>query len=231
MDYIFEGIRQGFFLLFPPKKEIVEIVFLSLIVSGSATLIAGLIAIPSAVFLALKEFRYRRLVIGLVNTWLAFPAVVIGLLVYIFLSRRGPLGFWGFLFTPYAMVIAQAFLAAPIVTALTLSALKNIAKDTKDIAYSLGANRWQMVLTIIREGKFAFLTAIITGFSRVIGETGMTLMVGGNIKGATRVLTTAIALETMKGNFEIGIALGVVLLVVALVINLLLQLVQGGGRS
>ncbi len=129
------------------------------------------------------------------------------------------------------MVIAQAFLAAPIVTALTLSALKNIAKDTKDIAYSLGANRWQMVLTIIREGKFAFLTAIITGFSRVIGETGMTLMVGGNIKGATRVLTTAIALETMKGNFEIGIALGVVLLVVALVINLLLQLVQGGGRS
>ncbi|HCJ66286.1 MAG TPA: ABC transporter permease [Elusimicrobia bacterium] len=231
MDYILEGIRQGFNLLFPPKKEIVEIVFLSLIVSGSATLIAGLIAIPSAVFLALKEFRYKRLLIGLINTWLALPAVVIGLLVYIFLSRRGPLGFWGFLFTPYAMVIAQAFLAAPIVTALTLSALKNIAKDTKDIAYSLGANRWQMVLTIIREGKFAFLTAIITGFSRVIGETGMTLMVGGNIKGATRVLTTAIALETMKGNFEIGIALGVVLLVVALVINLLLQLVQGGGRS
>jgi len=228
MDYILEGIRQGFNLLFPPKKEIVEIVFLSLIVSGSATLIAGLIAIPSAVFLALKEFRYKRLLIGLINTWLALPAVVIGLLVYIFLSRRGPLGFWGFLFTPYAMVIAQAFLAAPIVTALTLSALKNIAKDTKDIAYSLGANRWQMVLTIIREGKFAFLTAIITGFSRVIGET---LMVGGNIKGATRVLTTAIALETMKGNFEIGIALGVVLLVVALVINLLLQLVQGGGRS
>lgn len=227
MDYILEGVRQGFYLLFPPKKEIVEIVFLSLIVSGSATIIAGLIAIPSAVFLALKEFRYKRLVIGLVNTWLALPAVVIGLLVYIFLSRHGPLGFWGFLFTPYAMVIAQAFLAAPIVTALTLSALKNIAKDTKDIAYSLGANRWQMVFTIIREGKFAFLTAIITGFSRIIGETGMTLMVGGNIKGATRVLTTAIALETMKGNFEIGIALGIVLIFVAIILNIILQILQG----
>ena len=227
MDYIFEGIRLGFSLLFPPKKEIVEIVFLSLIVSGSATIIAGFLGIPAGVIIALKKFRFRRLVIGFLNTWLALPAVLLGLLVYIFLSRRGPFGFWGFLFTPYAMVIAQAFLATPIITALTLSALKNIAKETKDIAYSLGANRWQMVFTIIKEGKFAFLTAIITGFSRVIGETGMTLMVGGNIKGATRVLTTAIALETMKGNFELGIALGLVLIFVALLVNIILQFLQG----
>ncbi len=227
MEYIFEGIKQGILFLFPPRKEIIEIVFLSLIISGTATLIAGLLAIPTAIFLALKEFRYRRVVIGFLNTWLALPAVVLGLLVYIFLSRRGPCGQLGFLFTPYAMIIAQAVLATPIITALTLSALKNIAKETKDIAYSLGANRIQMVSTIIKEGKFAFLTAIITGFSRVVGETGMTLMVGGNIKGATRVLTTVIALETMKGNFELGIALGLVLIFVALILNIILQILQG----
>jgi len=227
MEYIIEGIKQGFSLLFPPKKEILEIVFLSLLVSGSATIFAGLIGIPAGIFIALKEFRYRRLIIGFINTWMAVPAVVIGLLVYIFLSRKGPLGIFGFLFTPYAIVIAQTILALPIITALTLSALKNIANDIRDIAYSLGANRQQMIFTIIKEGKFAFLTAIITGFSRLIGETGMTLMVGGNIKGATRVLTTAISLETMKGNFEFGIALGVILVFVALVINVCLQALQG----
>lgn len=207
--------------------EILGIVILSLVVSGSATVIAGLIGVPAGAFIAIKEFRFKRLIIGFVNTWLAFPAVVIGLLVYIFLSRGGPMGILGFLYTPYAMIIAQSILAVPIITALTLSALKNIAKDTKDIAYSLGANGWQMIFTILQEGRFAFLTAIITGFSRVIGETGMTFMVGGNIKGATRVLTTSIALETMKGNFEIGIALGVALIFVALIINFILQMLQG----
>ena len=120
--------------------EILGIVILSLVVSGSATVIAGLIGVPAGAFIAIKEFRFKRLIIGFVNTWLALPAVVIGLLVYIFLSRRGPTGILGFLYTPYAMIIAQSILAVPIITALTLSALKNIAKDTKDIAYSLGAN-------------------------------------------------------------------------------------------
>ncbi len=227
MEYIFEGIRQGLQLLYPPKKEVLEIVFLSLFISGSATIIAGFFGIPIGIFIAIKKFRYRRFIIGLINTWLALPAVLIGLLVYIFLSRRGPLGGFGFLFTPYAIIIAQSILATPIIAALTIAALKNIAKDIKDVSYSLGANRFQMIATILREGKFAFLTAIITAFARVIGETGMTLMVGGNIKGATRVLTTAISLETMKGNFEFGIALGVVLIFVAIFLNIILQTLQG----
>lgn len=227
MDYIIEGIRQGFLLLFPPEKEIFEIALMSVFVSGTATIIAGIFGISIGIFVAIKDFKFRRFVIGTLNTWLAFPAVVIGLFVYIFVSRRGPFGYFGFLFTPYAMIIAQSILALPIVSALTVSALKSSSKDTKDVAYSLGASKIQMIFTIIRESRFAFLTAIITAFSRLIGETGMTLMVGGNIKGATRVLTTAIALETMKGNFEFGIALGFVLLFVALIVNVFLQMVQG----
>lgn len=227
MEYIFEGIKQGYYLLIPPKKEIIDIVLLSITVSGSATAIAGIFGIPIGVFIVLKDFKLRRFIIGILNTWLALPAVLIGLLIYVFLSRRGPLGSLGFLFTPYAIIIAQAALAIPIVAALTHSALKNIAGGVRDVAYSLGASRRQMIFTIIKEGRFAFLTAIIIGFSRVIGETGMTLMVGGNIKGATRVITTAISLETMKGNFEIGIALGVVLIFVALILNIILQILQG----
>lgn len=227
MDYILEGIRQGFSFLFPPRKEILEIALLSVFVSGSATIIAGIFGISIGIFIAINDFRFRRFIVGFLNTWLALPAVIIGLLVYIFLSRRGPFGSFGFLFTPYAIVIAQSLLALPIVSALTVSALKNSSKDVKDIAYSLGASKLQMIFTIIKESRFAFLTAIITAFSRIIGETGMTLMVGGNIKGATRVLTTAISLETIKGNFEFGIALGVVLLFVALIVNIVLQIFQG----
>lgn len=227
MAYFFEGLKQALALLVPPSPEILGIIVLSLAVSAGATLLAGIFAIPLGVFLAVTEFRFKRLVIGLLNTAMAVPAVLIGLLVYILVNRRGLLGFLGLLFTPGAMIMAQALLAFPIITALSLSALKGVAKETKDLAFSLGASPLQMSLAVIRQGKFAFLTAVIAGFSRVIGETGMTLMVGGNIKGETRVMTTAISLETMKGNFELGIALGLVLLLVALVLNVFLQLMQG----
>jgi tungstate transport system permease protein len=227
MDYILEGLKQGLKLLLPPSGEILRIVALSLVVSGAATLLASLAAVPASLFLALKEFRGKRLLVGLVNTAMSVPAVLIGLLVYGLVNRRGPLGTLGLLFTPGAMVLAQALLAFPLITALALAALKGIAKDARDLALSLGANRLQLAAAVIRQGRFAFLTAIIAGFSRVIGETGMTLMVGGNIKGQTRVLTTAISLETMKGNFEIGIALGIVLLLAALAVNVALQGVQG----
>lgn len=227
MEYILEGLRQGVRLLLPPGRDILQIVALSLVVSGTATLLASLAAIPAALFLALKEFRGKRLAVGFVNTAMAVPAVLIGLLVYGLVNRRGPLGPLGLLFTPGAMIIAQALLAFPLITALSLAALKGVARDARDLALSLGANRRQLAAAVIHQGRFAFLTAIIAGFSRVIGETGMTLMVGGNIKGQTRVLTTAISLETMKGNFEIGIALGIVLLLAALVINIALQGLQG----
>jgi tungstate transport system permease protein len=227
MAYLTEGLKQGLALLLPPGREVLQIVLLSLVVSGTATLLASLAAIPSALFLALREFPGKRLVVGLVNTAMAVPAVLIGLVVYGLVSRRGPLGTLGLLFTPGAMVLAQALLAFPLITALALAALKGVAREARDLALSLGANRVQLAATVIRQGRFAFLTAVIAGFSRVIGETGMTLMVGGNIKGQTRVLTTAISLETMKGNFEIGVALGIVLLLVALAINVALQAVQG----
>jgi tungstate transport system permease protein len=227
MGYILDGLKHGLAILLPPDREILRIVVLSLAVSGGATILASLAAIPAALLLALKEFRGKRLLVGLVNTALSIPAVLIGLLVYGLVSRRGPLGTLGLLFTPGAMVLAQALLAFPIITALALAALKGIARDSRDLALSLGADRLQLALAVIRQGRFAFLTALIAGFSRVIGETGMTLMVGGNIKGQTRVLTTAISLETMKGNFEIGIALGIVLLLAALAINIGLQWAQG----
>lgn len=227
MNYILEGLKQGAALLLPPSSEILQIVALSLAVSGAATLLASLAAIPASLFLVLKEFRGKRFVVGLVNTAMAVPAVLIGLLVYGLVNRRGPLGPLGLLFTPGAMIIAQALLAFPLITALSLAALKGVARDARDLALSLGANRRQLAAAVIHQGRFAFLTAIIAGFSRIIGETGMTLMVGGNIKGQTRVLTTAISLETMKGNFEIGIALGIVLLLVAAAINVALQAVQG----
>jgi tungstate transport system permease protein len=227
MAYILDGLKQGLAILFPPHREILQIIILSLVVSGSATFLAAAAAIPAALGLALKEFHGKRFLVGVVNTALSIPAVLIGLLVYGLVSRRGPLGTLGLLFTPGAMVLAQALLAFPLITALALAALQGIARDARDLALSLGANRWQLALAVIRQGRFAFLTALIAGFSRVIGETGMTLMVGGNIKGHTRVLTTAISLETMKGNFEIGIALGIVLLLAALSINIVLQWMQG----
>jgi len=227
MAYILDGLKHGLAILLPPNREILQIVILSLAVSGGATFLAALAAIPAALVLALKEFRGKRFLVGAINTALSVPAVLIGLLVYGLVNRRGPLGLLALLFTPGAMVMAQALLAFPLITALALAALKGIARDARDLALSLGANRLQLALAVIRQGRFAFLTALIAGFSRVIGETGMTLMVGGNIKGQTRVLTTAISLETMKGNFEIGIALGIVLLLAALVINIALQWAQG----
>ncbi len=227
MGYFLEGLRQALKLLFPPSREVLAIVGLSLLVSGSATALAALFAAPLGLFLSLAEFRGRRLLIGLLQTAMSIPAVLIGLVVYILVSRRGLLGFLGLLFTPGAMILAQALLAFPIIAALALAALKDKARDGRDLAYALGASRGQMLRTILHQGRFAFLTAMVAGFSRVLGETGMTLMVGGNIKGATRVMTTAISLETMKGNFEIGIALGLVLLVVALLVNIVLQWWQG----
>ncbi len=227
MEYLFEGIKQGFLLLFPPKKDILEIVFLSLLVSGSATLLSAIFSIFLGVFLALREFKGKRILVGMLNTSLSIPSVLIGLLVYTLLFRKGPFGALSLLFTPYAMVIAQCLLAIPIITTLTFSALKGIAPKTRDVAFTLGASNWQTGFLLLKEGRFAFLSAIIMGFSRVIGETGMALIVGGNIKGETRVMTTTIALETMKGNFEIGISLGIVLLLVAIIINVFLQILQG----
>jgi len=208
------------------SPELLEIIILSLWVSGAGTLFASILGIALGSIIALTEFRWKRLVLAFLNTWMALPAVVIGLLVYLLLKRSGPMGALGLLYSPGGMIIAQAILATPILAVLTTSALQEKGRRIIDTAHSLGAGWIMTCMTVVREARFAVITAVLTGFSRVIGETGMTMMVGGNIKGFTRVMTTTIALETMKGNFEIGITLGIVLVIVALIINLAIQLVR-----
>lgn len=207
--------------------EIWQIVALSLRVSLTSSLVAACLAVPASFLITQNEFRGKRVVIGMVNSFISIPAVVIGLVCYLLLSRSGPLGFWRLLYTPTAMIIAQALLALPLMTGLCVSAFQGLGHRVKEAMITLGAGRLHLAAGIVREVRFALAAAYITGFSRVIGETGMAMMVGGNIRGDTRVMTTAIALETIKGNFELGIALGVVLLVVAIGINVILQLVQG----
>lgn len=207
--------------------EIWGIVLLSLRVSLAASALAACLALPLALAITQNEFRGKRAAIGAVNSLIAVPAVVIGLVCYLLLSRSGPLGFWRLLYTPWAMVIAQTLLVIPLMTGLSVAALQSLGSRVRETMVTLGAGRRHLALGIVRETRFALAAAFIAGFSRVLGETGMTMMVGGNIRGETRVMTTAIALETIKGNFELGIALGIILLLTAVGVNVVLQIVQG----
>jgi len=211
--------------------EVVEIVARSLAVSGCATAAAMAFALPVSLALLRSESRLARAVIVVSNSFLSVPAVVIGLGCYLLLSRNGPLGLLRLLYTPWAMIAAQAILAFPIILSLTVSGMKLIVKPVGDTILTMGANRFQFLLSLLYEGRRQFFAAAIMGFSRVIGETGMTMMVGGNIKGETRVMTTTIALETMKGNFELAVILGVILLAVAVVINIILNLYVGRNNA
>ncbi len=210
--------------------EVLGIVLLSFRVSLTAIALSCLLSLPLSLLLALKNFPGRRVIISIINSLLAVPAVAIGLVVYLFLTRRSPLGALGLLYTRWAMIIAQGLLAIPIITSLALAAFRSVSRQIRETAITLGASLHQFILTIFRESRYSLAAALIMGFARVIGETGMTMMVGGNIKGSTRVMTTAIALETMKGNFELAITLGIILLAVSLLIGVPLQLLQGAGK-
>lgn len=227
MFSLIQSLKQALGLLAGFDPEIWEIVGLSLRVSVISSLVSACLAVPVSFLITQNEFKGKRVTIGIVNSFISIPAVVIGLVCYLVFSRSGPLGFWRLLYTPAAMIIAQSLLALPLMAGLCISALQGVGYRVKETMLTLGARRWHLALGIIREVRFSLVAAYITGFSRVIGETGMTMMVGGNIKGDTRVMTTAIALETIKGNFELGIALGAVLLAVAIGVNILLQIVQG----
>ena len=207
--------------------QVVEIAGRSLWVSGCATLLALFFALPLGMVLLRSEKKAAGAVIVLSNSFLSIPAVVIGLTCYLFFSRGGPLGALHLLYTPLAMILAQALLAFPIILSLTVSGLKPIIKPVGDTLLTMGANKVQLTLSLVYEGRRQFFAAAIMGFSRVVGETGMTLMVGGNIKWETRVMTTTIALETMKGNFELAVSLGVILLCLAVAINIALNLFIG----
>jgi tungstate transport system permease protein len=220
MNYIFSGIQQAFQLIFSLDREVFSIVLLSLKVSLIALLFASLLGVPIGFLITIKNYIGKKLIIIIMNTFLAFPTVVVGLIVYSFISRRGPLGVFGLLFTPTAMIIGQFILAIPIIIALTHSAVQVIDKKVKKTALTLGATELQSAWAILTEARYAILEAITFAFGRVISEVGAAIMLGGNIKGSTRTMTTAISFETSKGEFGFGIALGVILLLIALIINI-----------
>ena len=226
MDVLIDGVRQAVGLLVSADAEVLTILWTSLQVSGTATLIALLLGIPVGVVLALTRFPGRTLVVSAVNTGMGLPPVVVGLFVTIFLWRSGPLGALEILYTPTAIVIAQAVIAAPIVTGITLAAVQNVPARFRLQLVALGASRPQMVWVVLREARLPMLAAIMAGFGGVISEIGASMMVGGNIKGQTRTLTTAMVLETGKGNFDVAIALSILLLVLVFAINWALTAVQ-----
>jgi len=226
MDLIFEGIYKAFYLLLTLDPEVMRITLLSLQVSGTATLISLFVGVLVGTTLALAEFPGRKFVVSLVNTGMGLPPVVVGLFVTIFLWRNGPLGFLEILYTPAAMVLAQAIIATPIVMGITLAAIQALPKNLRLQILALGATRPQMVWILVKEAKLPLLAGVMAGFGGVISEVGASIMVGGNIKGYSRVLTTATVMETSRGNFDIAIALGIILLLLAYCVNLILTQIQ-----
>jgi tungstate transport system permease protein len=226
MEMIWDGIRQAVRLIFGVDADVWEITLLSLQVSGLATVISLLIGLPLGTWLALGRFRGRGLSLSLVNTGMALPPVVVGLAVSIFLWRSGPLGDLRLIYTSAAIVIAQTIIAAPVVTGLTAAALQQLDPRLQLQLYGLGASRGQMVLALWQEARLPLLAALMAGFGSVISEVGASMMVGGNIRHQTRVLTTAIVLETGKGEFARAIALSSILLLLAFLVNLALTWIQ-----
>jgi tungstate transport system permease protein len=226
MDLILEGIKKAFWLLITFDPEVMWITLLSIKVSGSATLISLIIGISVGASVALTRFPGRRIAVSLINTGMALPPVVVGLFVTIFLWRNGPLGVLGILYTPLAMIIAQAVIATPIVTGITLAAVQQLPAKLRLQILALGATRLQMLWILVKEAKLLLLAAVMAGFGGVISEVGASIMVGGNIKGYSRVLTTATVMETGRGNFDVAIALSIILLLLAYLINLVLTQVQ-----
>lgn len=230
MELICEGIRTSVALLAALDPDVVAVTLLSLKISCSATLISLVTGIPAGIFLALADFPGRRLVISLVNTGMGLPPVAVGLFVTVFLWRNGPFGFLEILYTPVAMVLAQTMIASPIVTGITIAAIQSLPADLKLQVRALGATGPQMIWILVRESRLPLLAAVMAGFGGVISEVGASMMVGGNIKGQTRVLTTATVMESGKGNFDVAIALSIILLLLAFSINVLLTRIQQRDR-
>jgi tungstate transport system permease protein len=231
MTLIAEGLLEALRLLLTGDSDVWRITLLSLRVSTSATLLSLVAGIPVGTLLALARFPGRPLLISLVNTGMGLPPVVVGLFVTVLLWRNGLLGALEVLYTPLAMVVAQFIIAAPIVTGLTLAAIQQVPERFRLQMLGLGASRAQMVWTLLREARLPMLAAIMAGFGGVISEVGASMMVGGNIRGSTRVLTTATVLETGKGNFDVAIALSAILLLITFLVNWALTWIQQRARA
>jgi tungstate transport system permease protein len=230
MQLIWDGLVRAVGLMWSGDPEVLGVTWLSLRLSATATLLSLVVGIPLGTLLALVRFPGRRLVVALVNTGMGLPPVVVGLFISILLWRNGPLGFLELLYTPGAIVLAQFVIAAPLVIGLTLAAVQQIPERFRLQMQALGASRGQLLWVLVREARLLLLAALMAGFGAVISEVGASLMVGGNIRGQTRVLTTATVLETGKGNFDVAIALSVILLALTFVVNWALTAVQQGRR-
>lgn len=230
MELVWDGLVKAFELLLQGDREVLGITFLTLQVSGLATLISVVIGVPLGVFLALAAFPGRNLTVSLVNFGMGLPPVVVGLWVSIFLWRSGPFGFLNMMYTPGAIIVAQAIIASPIVTGFTMAAIGQLNHKIRLQILALGASRWQLLWLLVREARMGLLAAVIAGFGGVVSEVGASMMVGGNISGYTRVLTTATVMEVSKGNFDIAIAISLILMLLAYTITFALTMLQQRGR-
>lgn len=226
MELIWQGLVKAFEMLVGMDAEILDVTWLTLRVSGSATLISVLIGVPLGTLLALTRFPGRNFLVSLSNFGMGLPPVVVGLWVSIFLWRSGPFGAWHLIYTPVAIVIAQALIASPIVISFTLAAIQQINPRIRQQLLALGASRWQLLWSLVKEARMGLLAAVMAGFGGVVSEVGASMMVGGNIKGETRVLTTATVMEVNKGNFDVAIAISVVLLLLAYAVTAALTALQ-----
>ena len=226
MTELWHGLLRAIELIITLDPEIMQIAGRSLRIAVTSAIIGSIICIPIGSLIHFNRFRGKRLLISLIQTLYSVPTVAVGLFVFVFISNAGPLGFLGILFTPTAIVVGQVVLITPILLGLVISALSGVDRAILDTARSLGASGWQTAVVILREARFAVTAAVIMGFGRAISEVGISLMVGGNIRGFTRVITTAISLETSKGDIELALALGIILIFIALVINIALNRIQ-----
>lgn len=227
MNEIWNGFIQAIELIITLNPEVVEITARTLSISLSSAFLASLICIPLGGLIESRNFRGKRSLINVIQTLYSLPTVTVGLLVFLLLSRTGPLGSLNLLFTPTGMAFGQTILIMPIMIGLTIAAIGALGPQIRDTARSLGATEFQIILTVIKEAKPAILAAVLLGFGRALSEVGVAMMIGGNIRGYTRVLTTSIALETSMGNIEFSIALGIILLSISLIVNLIVNWVQG----
>lgn len=230
MDFLLDSFLSAVLLLYGLDQELLNIIYVSLKVSSVSTLIASLVGVPAGFFIGFGEFRGKGMVITVLNTLLALPTVVVGLFVYAFISRRGIFGPLDLLYTQKAIIIGQVILIIPIVTTFTISAISRIDERYRKTAMTLGANWLQTAWVILREARFGIVAAVVAAFGRVIAEVGISMMLGGNAKGFTRTMTTAMALEYDKGEFVLGVALGIVLLTVSFGVNLCFNFMQGKAR-
>ena len=226
MSEIWEGLIKAVYLIVSLDPEVLEIAGRSLRISGTACLLASLVCLPLGALIHFHQFPVKRVLINVIQALFSLPSVIIGLFIFVLFSRAGPLGELGILFTPTAMIIGQMVLITPILLGLTISALSGVAKEIVDTATSLGASGFQITLLVLGEARYAVVAAVIMAFGRAISEVGCALMVGGNFKGFTRVMTTAISLETSKGELELSLALGIILLFLALIVNIALHRLQ-----